>query len=88
MVEVMSSETKNVQTELDRSEYLRLRELAAEEGISIKEAVRRATIAWIDRRDAIHEDDALFSFHEDYVVPTTGPTDPDSLDDELYGEEA
>ena len=84
MPETMSSDTKNVQTELDRSEYARLRELAEAEGISIKEALRRATTDWIDRRDAIAEDDPLFAFHDDYEVPTSGPTDADSIEAELY----
>ena len=84
MYRSMSSDTKNVQTELDRGEYVRLRELAAEEGISIKEALRRATTDWIDRHDAIAEDDPLFTFHETYEVPTSGRTDAESLDAELY----
>lgn len=84
MIEYMSSDTKNVQTELDRSEYARLRELAESEGISIKEALRRATTDWIDRHDAIAEDDPLFAFHDDYAVPTSGPTDADSIEAELY----
>ena len=81
----MSSDTKNVQTELDRSEYARLRELAEAEGISIKDALRRATSDWIDRHDAIAEDDPLFTFHDEYEVPTSGPTDPGSIEAELYG---
>ena len=80
----MSSDTKNVQTELDRGEYARLRELAESEGISIKEALRRATSDWIDRHDAVPEDDPLFAFHDDFDVPTTGPTDADSIEAELY----
>lgn len=81
----MASGSKNVQTELDSGEYERLRELAEEEGISIKEALRRAATDWIDRHDAIAEDDALFTFHDGFEVPTSGPTDPDALEAELYG---
>lgn len=84
MSETMSSDTKNVQTELDRGEYARLRELAEAEGLSIKEALRRATTAWIDRHDAMAEDDPLFTFHDDYEVPTTGRTDAESIEAELY----
>lgn len=84
MSDPMSSDTKNVQTELDRGEYARLRELAEAEGISIKEALRRATTDWIDRHDTIAEDDPLFAFHADYEVPTTGPTDAESIEAELY----
>lgn len=84
MKESMSSDTKNVQTELDRGEYTRLRDLAEAEGISIKEALRRAATDWIDRHDAIDEDDPLFTFHDGYDVPTTGPTDAESLEAELY----
>lgn len=84
MSKPMSSDTKNVQTELDWGEYTRLRELADAEGITIKEALRRATTDWIDRHDAIAEDDPLFTFHDGYEVPTSGPTDAESLEAELY----
>lgn len=84
MSEDMSSETKNVQTELDPGEYARLRELAEAEGLSIKEALRRATTDWIDRHDAIAEDDPLFTFHDGYEVPTSGPSDAASIEAELY----
>lgn len=85
MFESTSSGTKNVQTELDGGAYARLRELAEAEGISIKEALRRATVDWIDRHDAIDEDDPLYTFHDGYEVPTAGPRDATSLDAELYG---
>ena len=81
----MSSGPKNVQTELDAGEYTRLRELAEAEGISIKEALRRAATDWIDRHDAISPKDPLFRFHDDFDVPTTGPTDAESIEAELYG---
>lgn len=80
----MSSDTKNVQTELNRGEYERLRELAEAENISIKEALRRATNDWIDRHDSIAADDSLFTFHDSYEVPTSGPTDAASIEAELY----
>lgn len=86
MVNHMSSGSKNVQTELGGREYARLREIAEEEGISIKEALRRATREWIDRHDAPAPDDPLFTFHDGYEVPTSGPTAAGRLDDELYGE--
>lgn len=85
MEQSMSSGAKNVQTELEPGEYTRLRELAEAEGISIKEALRRATTDWIDRHDAISPEDPLFRFHEDYDVPTTGPTNAESIEAELYG---
>lgn len=84
MSKTMASDTKNVQAELDRGEYARLRELAAAEGLSIKEALHRATVYWIDQHDAIAEDDPLFTFHDDYEVPTSGPTDAASIEAELY----
>lgn len=82
--ETMSGDTKYVQTELARGEYARLRQLAEAEGLSIEEALRRATTAWIDRHDAIAEDDPLFTFHDDYEVPTTGRTDAESIEAELH----
>lgn len=84
--ERMPSDTKHVQTELDRAEYDRLRELAEAEGLSLKEALRRATTDWIDRHDAIDEDDPVFTFHDGYDVPTTGPTDAEAIEAELYGQ--
>lgn len=80
----MSSDTKNVQTELDRGEYAVLRELAEAEGISIKEALRRAASEWIDRHDGVAEDDPLFTFHDDHEVPTSGPTDAETIEADLY----
>lgn len=52
----------------DPAEYVRLRELADAEGISLEEALRRAASDWIDRHDAIAADDPLFTFHDGYDV--------------------
>jgi len=84
MVESMSSRTKNVQTELATGEYARLRELAEAEGLSIKEALRRATSEWIDKHDAIPAQDPLFTFHDGYEVPTSGRSDAEAIEAELY----
>lgn len=80
----MPDDTRNVRTDLDLGQCIRLRELAESRGISIEEALRRATSDWIDRHDAIAEDDPLFAFHDRYEVPTSGPTDPESIESALY----
>lgn len=70
-----------VETELNADDYDRLRELADVEGVPIEEALRQAVVEWLDR----HGVDPLFTFHECYEVPTTGPTDAESIETELYG---
>jgi hypothetical protein len=51
----------HVQTEVPDDEYERLRAIAEERGISIREALREATELWIEQRDAVDPDDPLFS---------------------------
>jgi predicted DNA-binding protein len=50
----------HVQTEVPEEEYERLRALAGERGLSIREALREATELWIEERDAVNPDDPLF----------------------------
>jgi hypothetical protein len=50
----------HVQTEVSEAEYERLRALAEERGLSIREALREATELWMDERDAVDPDDPLF----------------------------
>jgi hypothetical protein len=50
----------HVQTEVSEEEYERLRTLAEERGLSIRDALREATELWIEKRDAVDPDDPLF----------------------------
>lgn len=83
------NETKVVQTELDRSAYRRLRQHAEEEGVSLKEALRRATDAYIEAKDRPDPDDPFFSFHDrvDVEAAADSQTDAREMDEDLYGDE-
>lgn len=84
------SDTKVVQTELPEPEYRRLRQFADEEGISLKEALRRATDAYLEAKDRPDPDDPFFTFHERMDVDAAaGPeTDARDMDEDLYGDDA
>lgn len=79
-------DSKVVQTELSEEEYRRFRVSADEEGVSIKEALRRAAREYVDERARPDSDDPFFSYHEDAAVESTESTDAREMDDDLYGE--
>lgn len=80
------SNSKVVQTELGEEEYRRFRAFAEEEGVSIKEALRRAAREYADERSRPDPDDPFFTYHEDTGVEGSEPTDAREMDDDLYGE--
>ncbi len=82
------SKAKVVQTELSEREYERLRQLADEEDISLKEALRRAATAYVESKDRPDPDDPFFTFHDriDADAAATGDTDAREMDDDLYGD--
>jgi hypothetical protein len=84
------SDRKVVQTELSESEYRRLRQLADEEDISLKEALRRATDAYLEVKDRPDPEDPFFTFHDrvDTEAATGEETDARNMDEDLYGEDA
>jgi len=51
----------HVQTEVSDENYERLRTLAEEQDLSIREALKEATELWIETRDAVDPDDPLFT---------------------------
>lgn len=51
----------HVQTQVSDEDYERLRTLAEEQDLSIREALREATELWIETRDAVDPDDPLFT---------------------------
>lgn len=83
------SDNKVVQTELPESEYERLRQHADDEGISLKEALRRATDAYLEAKDRPDPDDPFFSFHDrvDSEAVDGPETDAAEMDDDLYGDD-
>lgn len=52
---------KHIQTEVPDDQYERLRTLAEERDLSIREALRQATELWIERQEAIDPDDPAFT---------------------------
>jgi hypothetical protein len=83
----------DVQTDVPDDEYERLRAIADERGISIREARRQATEWWIEQRDAVDPEDPLFSSldavreasaRRDRV--STSVTDEDDIVEEWTGE--
>lgn len=82
----MSSDTKVVQTRLDRSEYERLQDVADQEDKPLKEVLREAVLAYTDAHVRPDPDDPLFT-----VDPPAGDGDDLSAsdtDDYLYGDGA
>lgn len=51
----------HVQTEVPEDEYERLRTLAEERDLSIREALRRAARLWIEQQEAVDPGDPLFT---------------------------
>lgn len=50
----------HIQTEVPEDKYERLRTLAEERGLSIREALRQATELWIERQEAVDPEDPVF----------------------------
>lgn len=50
----------HIQTEVPDEEYERLRQIAKERDLSIREALREATAAWIKRQEQVDTTDELF----------------------------
>lgn len=78
----------HVQTEVPEEDYERLRALADERGLSIREALREATEQWIEDHAAIDPSDPLLTtvdrIRDDsadgHREPTTATTEDDLVD--------
>lgn len=79
------SNSKVVQTELSEKEYRQFRAFADEEGISIKEALRRAAQDYVEAKARPDPDDPFFTYHDDADIAATEATDAREMDDDLYG---
>lgn len=75
-------DTKIIQTEVPRSEYERLQQLAEQEGYSLKRLLREAAREYGDRHLEYDSDDPLFT-----ATPADGTaaTDARDLEDRLAG---
>jgi len=51
----------HIQTEVPEEEYERLREVAEQRELSIREALQEATELWLEEQDAVDSDDPLFT---------------------------
>lgn len=79
----------HVQTEVSEEEYARLRALARERGLSIREALREATERWIEDHATIDSTDPIFTtvdrVRDDSASggrePTTVTTEDDLVDE-------
>lgn len=60
-----SDDQKHVQTALSPEEYERLRSIANERGLSIKEAGRQALTEWVERAQRADPDDPAFAVLDD-----------------------
>lgn len=71
----------HVQTEVSEDEYERLRQVAEQRGLSIREALREATELWLEEQEAVDTDDPLFTSVERLRNDSTQGTRT-SLDEE------
>jgi len=51
----------HIQTEVSDEEYERLRQVADQQGLTIREALQEATALWLEQQEAVDPDDPLFT---------------------------
>ncbi|MFB6084929.1 MAG: hypothetical protein ABEJ94_11870 [Halorientalis sp.] len=83
----------HIQTEVPDEEYERLREVAEQQGLSIREALREATDLWLQVQETVDTDDPLFTSVEEVrtaaqSTPGTNVLEEDDLVEEWSGETA
>lgn len=71
----------HIQTDLSDEEYERFRSLATERGLSIREALREATVLWIDEQDRVDAEDPLFTSVESVRSGSDGETETRAIDE-------
>lgn len=74
-----------VQTELPPEEYAKFKEVLKKEGLSIKEAAKRALEEWTVERIRFDSSDPLFDFSKTIKA---GRTDASKIDKVVYSKEA
>lgn len=80
----MSSDGKVVQTELNHEEYDRIRRLADEQDLSLKELLRRAALEYTENHSELEPDDPLFSYEPEGTTDRT--VTARDTDEYLYGD--
>jgi hypothetical protein len=68
----------HIQTEVSDEEYERLQQVADQQGLSIREALRQATELWLEEQEAVDTEDPLFTSVED-VRSTSDATEATAL---------
>ena len=76
-----------IQTEVSDDEYERLRRIAEQRDLSIREALREATTTWIEQQEKVDTDDALFSSVDDLRERSSGQHRTDLRDEDDLVEE-
>ena len=81
----IDTDFKVVQTQLDLREYERLRRVADEEGLSLKEVLRRAATEFVDRHERHDPTDPFFA-GPDPDVEGEDSLSAAETDEYLYGD--
>lgn len=79
----------HIQTEVPEDEYERLRTLAEERDLTIREALRQATELWIERQEAVDPEDTAFTSVEairEQASHRTGTVTTATTEDDLVEE--
>lgn len=79
------ADRKVVQTELTEAEYDRLRLAAEEEGLTLKEALRRAAEEYVESKEGFDPDDPFFTYHDRVDASGDAETDAVEMDEDVYG---
>lgn len=83
-LQMSSSDSKHVQTELSPETYKQFRELARERGLTVKEAGRTALVEWIERQLRPDPNDPAFTILDELEripTPKSAETDARTEDD-------
>ena len=83
-------ERKVAQTELDPDEYSALASVARKNRLTIKEALRKAALQWVQDNSGINPDDPIFHIKPVVFRDRRGKVDrraSERVDEILYGEE-
>lgn len=83
-------ERKVAQTELDPAEYSALASIARKNRLTIKEALRKAALQWVQDNSGINPDDPIFHIKPVVFRDRKGRVDrraSERVDEIVYGEE-
>ncbi len=83
-------ERKVAQTELDPAEYSALASIARKNRLTIKEALRKAALQWVQDNSGINPDDPIFHIKPVVFRDRKGRIDrraSERVDEIVYGEE-